>query len=361
MTAIVDTGRERFKSLLRKIGSGEHTSKGLTRQEAAEAMEMMLTAAASPAQIGAFLIAHRIRRPEPQELAGMLDTYRAYGPKLVDPSGTAGTYGQANQPICFGMPFDGRSRTAPLYPLTALLLISTGRPVVLHGAGRMPVKYGVTASELFAALGLELRGLTLEQVQEGLNQRGLALLHQPDHFPLAEELIPYREDLGKRPPVASLELLWSAHQGTHLLVSGFVHPPTESRAWQALELAGERHVVTVKGLEGSTDLPTSRACVTAVVRDRRSQRHILHPRDHGCFAQEHPYVEASEWAELAQTALEGDGPLFLPLLWNGACYLWFSSEELSLDEALDCTRQLLREGAVKQTLADLRNWRRTLR
>ena len=57
-----------FKQLLRKIGSGEHTSKGLTRSEADEAMELMLTGGASDVQIGAFLIAHRIRRPEPQEL-----------------------------------------------------------------------------------------------------------------------------------------------------------------------------------------------------------------------------------------------------------------------------------------------------
>ena len=63
-----------FKQLLRKIGSGEHTSKGLTRNEADEAMELMLTGGASDVQIGAFLIAHRIRRPEPQELTGMLDT-----------------------------------------------------------------------------------------------------------------------------------------------------------------------------------------------------------------------------------------------------------------------------------------------
>ena len=64
--------RERFKQLLRKIGSGEHTSKGLSRNEADEALELMLTGGASDVQIGAFLIAHRIRRPEPQELTGML-------------------------------------------------------------------------------------------------------------------------------------------------------------------------------------------------------------------------------------------------------------------------------------------------
>ena len=126
------------------------------------------------------------------------------------------------------MPFDGRSRTAPIYPLTALVLAAAGLPVVLQGAGRMPVKYGVSSVELFQSIGLPWAQQPLSRLQDCLDQANLALVHQPDHFPAAESLIPYREDLGKRPPVASLELLWTAHQGEHLLVSGFVHPPTEA-------------------------------------------------------------------------------------------------------------------------------------
>jgi anthranilate phosphoribosyltransferase len=265
--------RLRFRTYLGKVGSGEHTSSGLSREEAADAMELMLDGAASPAQIGAFLIAHRIRRPEPQELTGMLDVYRRRGPTLT-----------SREPaVCFGMPFDGRSRTAPIYPLTALVLAAAGIPVVLQGGSRMPVKFGVTAAELFESLGLRLIGQSLSQVQASLDRWKLALVHQPDHFPEAESLVPIRDDIGKRPPLASLELMWTAHQGDHLLVSGFVHPPTEARAWEALRLAGETNVLTVKGLEGSTDLPISRACVTGLCQGGDSERLILHPRDHGCY------------------------------------------------------------------------------
>ena len=61
----------RFRELLAKVGSGEHTSTGLTRAEACEAMDLMLLGQVSDAQLGAFLIAHRIRRPSPIELTGM--------------------------------------------------------------------------------------------------------------------------------------------------------------------------------------------------------------------------------------------------------------------------------------------------
>ena len=343
--------RERFKQLLRKIGSGEHTSKGLSRNEADEAMELMLTGGASDVQIGAFLIAHRIRRPEPQELTGMLDTYRRLGPCLRS---------EPNQrrPICFGMPFDGRSRTAPIYPLTALLLVAAGQPVVLQGGRRMPVKYGVTASELFSSIGLDLHGMTIQEVQTGFNLHGLALIHQPDHFPIGEALIPARDDLGKRPPLASAELLWTAHQGHHLLVSGFVHPPTESRAWQALEIAGETNVVTVKGLEGGTDLPVSRAGITARVQiPSDPERHIVHPRDHGCFGDDPKWESEETWAAQAKEALLGHGPMAHSLRWNTGCYFWLSGLSESLQDGVDRAKSMQDKGNGNSILERLISWR----
>jgi hypothetical protein len=77
--------RARFRELIGKVGSGEHTSTGLNREEARTAMDLMLQGQVSEAQLGAFLIAHRIRRPLPLELAGMLDSYRCHGPVLRTP------------------------------------------------------------------------------------------------------------------------------------------------------------------------------------------------------------------------------------------------------------------------------------
>lgn len=344
------TGKERFKQHLRKVGSGEHTSRGLSRLEAADALELILHEEATPAQIGAFLIAHRIRRPEPQELAGMLDTYRDLGPVLKSAA-------DATPPVCFGMPFDGRTRTAPIYPLTTLVLLAARQPVVLQGGSRMPIKYGVTAQELFNALGLDLSGVTIEEVQQGFEAHGFALVHQPEHFPLAESLISYREDLGKRPPVASLELLWTPHQGEHLLVSGFVHPPTESRAWDALHQAGETHLVTVKGLEGGTDLPIGRACITATVSDGVPERKILHPRDHGCHEKDVEWADLETWTEQAENALDNKGPLCSAMRWNAGAYLWLSGQASDLAAGISSAESLIQSGAARAVLDQLCAWR----
>lgn len=324
--------RARFRELIGMVGSGEHTSTGLSRAEAREAIELMLGGRVDDAQLAAFLIAHRIRRPTPLELSGMLEAYRALGPTLRTPGRRA---------LCFGVPYDGRSRTAPLLPPLALVLAAEGLPVVLHGGDPMPVKFGVTLAELFAALGIEWRGLSLEALQGRLDRHGLALTHQPDHFPAAERLVAIRDAIGKRPPVASLELLWTPHQGERLLVSGFVHPPTESRAWEALTAVQENDLLTVKGLEGSTDLPTSRAGITARVRHGAVERVLLHPRDHGITAAEQAWQGLDAWRDDALAALRGEGPLAEALTWNLAAYLWFAGRLAGLPEALDHARALL--------------------
>jgi anthranilate phosphoribosyltransferase len=205
----------------------------------------------------------------------------------------------------------------------------------------MPVKFGVTLAELFAGLGIEWRGLPLEKVQQRLDRHGLALTHQSDHFPAAEALVPIRDQIGKRPPVASLELLWTPHHGDHLLVSGFVHPPTESRAWEALAQAGEREVLTIKGLEGSTDLPTTRAGITARLRNGAPERILLHPRDHGIDAPEVAWTDLETWRDQALAALAGEGPLAPALLWNLGALLWLSDRFADLPAALEQARALL--------------------
>ncbi|MCP9850964.1 anthranilate phosphoribosyltransferase family protein [Cyanobium sp. Morenito 9A2] len=338
----------RFRELLAKVGSGEHTSTGLSRGEAREAMDLMLAGEVGEAQLGAFLIAHRIRRPSPIELTGMLDSYRAHGPVLRSPG---------RRPLCFGVPYDGRSRTAPLVPMVALLLAASGQPVVLHGGDPMPVKYGVTLAELFAVLGIEWRGLPLAAVQARLDDHNLALTHQPLHFSAADRLRPVRDAIGKRPPVASLELLWTPHQGEHLLVSGFVHPPTESRAWEALAAAGETDLLTVKGLEGSTDLPTTRAGITARVRQGVVERLILHPRDHGIASEEVRWESLEAWGTQARQALVGEGPLAEALVWNLGALLWLSEACSGLEEGVQQARALLAARAgerLRAALAEVR-------
>ncbi len=336
-----------FREFVQKVGSGVHTGKDLSREEAATATRMMLLQEATPAQIGAFMIAHRIKRPTSEELAGMLDAYEQVGPKLQpwgigngkEDGGTRG-YGDAesflerspnfrasSQPVTvFGTPYDGRSRTAPVTPLSALILATVGIPVVMHGGDCMPTKYGVPLIEIWQGLGVDFSKLTLSAVQQLLETTNFGFIYLPQHFPQAHGLVPYRDQIGKRPPTATMELIWSPYAGDVHMVAGYVHPPTETRFRDTCALRGVSNFTLVKGLEGSCDLPCDRTAIIAISRsgaDSDFERLLLHPRDYGFAGSEVPLDSTTELLTQLQDVLNGkSSQLMQAAIWNGGFYLW---------------------------------------
>jgi len=338
-----------FRDLLKKVGSGSHTSKPLTREEAAIAGRMMLTQEASPAQIGAFLIAHRIKRPVPEELAGLLDAYADVGPILPAI--------QHPTPVAvLGCPYDGRSRTAPVTPITALMLAAANVPTLLHGGDRMPTKYGLPFLSIWHHWGLPLDQLNLEQVHALLQLTHFGFVYLPRHFPTAHALVGYREEIGKRPPIATIELFWCPYGGKAHVVSGFVHPPTEGLARETFALQNQTLFTTVKGMEGSCDLPFSRTAIIGMAEpDGRFERLLLHPQDYGFGNKDVPLGEEADYLVQLSAALAGKpDPLTEAAIWNGGFYLWRFGVCPTLEEGFAKAKDLLTSGVVAAKLAEIK-------
>jgi anthranilate phosphoribosyltransferase len=339
-----------FRELLKKVGSGNHTGENLTRVEAATAAKMMLLGEATPAQIGAFLIAHRIKRPTGEELAGMLDTYDELGPKLQP-------IGAARPVIVLGIPYDGRTRTAPISHVTALMLAAAGQPVVMHGGDRLPTKYGLPLVEVWQGLGIDWTTLPLLTTQQVFQQTGIGFIYQPQHFPLTEIIWQYRDQLGKRPPLATMELIWCPYAGDAHIIAGFVHPPTEAMFRSALELRGVTKYTFVKGLEGSCDLPRDRTAIIGLsTPDTNQQIEHLHlvPREYGFTTKNVPLETTAELLTEIQDVLAGKpGELLQTALWNGGFYLWQSGICSDLRSGIAKAEELLTSGAVAAKLKEL--------
>jgi anthranilate phosphoribosyltransferase len=340
-----------FRELLQKVGSGTHTSKDLTRSEAAEAIRMMLTQEATPAQIGAFLIAHRIKRPTGEELAGILDAYDQLGPKLQPIA--------SSHPVTvLGIPYDGRSRTAPLSPITALILAAANCPVIMHGGDRMPTKYGVPLIDVWQGLGVNW-ALTLDQVQTVLEQTGLGLIYLPRHFPLAQALVPYRDQIGKRPPLATVELIWLPYAGNAHLVAGFVHPPTETMFTETFALRGLTQFTTVKGLEGSCDLPRDRTAIIGISQPNGEaplERLLLSCRDYDLAGKDVLLTSTAQVVDDIKAVLQGEASdLMQSAIWNGGFYLWRCGVSPDLQTGLAQAEALLVSGQVRATLQQLKS------
>ena len=336
-----------FRELLKKIGSGVHTGENLNRQEAAEAMRMMLQELATPAQIGAFLIAHRIKRPTGEELAGMLDAYYEFGPQLQSVD--------SDRPVVvLGCPYDGRSRTAPITAIVALLLAAAGQPVVMHGSDRMPTKYGIPAIEIWQGLGADWTTLSLPEVQKVLAKTGLAFVYLPNHFPGATSLVPYRDQIGKRPPLSTMELIWAPVAPPHHIAAGFVHPPTENMFRDALALHGVENFTTVKGLEGSCDLPRERTAIVGLIKNTQFERLHLNPRDYGFGGHNPPLSSTAELIKNLQASLQNKpSELMQSALWNGGFYLWRFGLASSLEEGFATAETLLASAKVAHKLQEL--------
>lgn len=343
-----------FRELLKKIGSGTHTGENLEREEATIATRMMLVGEATPAQIGGFMIAHRIKRPTGAELAGMLDAYDELGPKL---EAITGRFSQ--RLLVFGSPYDGRSRTAPLSPITALILATAGVAVILHGGDRMPTKEGTPLVEIWKSLGVDWSPFSLPQVQQILTTTGIGFVYLPHHFPQAQTLVTYREEIGKRPPFATLELMWCPYAGAAEVVSGFVHPPTEIMMREAYRLRGATSatavsLTTVKGLEGSCDLPRERTALIGLTSPHESflERLRLHPHEYGMKGKDTGLEEAIPMT--MQAVLRGEpSELMLSILWNAGFYLWRSGIAPDIADGIAKAKLLLQQQLVKEKLTEL--------
>ncbi|MEB3227418.1 MAG: anthranilate phosphoribosyltransferase family protein [Synechocystis sp.] len=340
-----------FRDLLKKIASGPHTSRSLTRQEAQAAMALMLNQTATPAQIGAFLIAHRIMRPTGTELAGMLDAYDDLGPNIPALA--------VEKPVTIlSQPYDGRDRTIPLTPLTTLVLAAAGYPVLQHGGDRMPTKYGVPLIDLWHGLGVDWRGLTLAQVHDRLTQTQGGFVYLPEQFPQAQGLVPYREEIGKRPPIATLELIWSPYGGPRHIVAGFVHPPTEGMIRDALFLRGEHQFTTIKGLEGSCDLPRDHPAIIGLYSldggEIQFTRLCLHARDYGLGGKDPAWTTLPAAIALMQDTLAGKETALLPsLLWNSGFHLWQLGQLTDITAGIELAQSLVQSQQVTQKLSQL--------
>ncbi|BAZ44728.1 glycosyl transferase, family 3-like protein [Chondrocystis sp. NIES-4102] len=344
---------DEFRELLKRIASGTHTSKDLTRTESAIATKMMLLQQATPAQIGAFMVAHRIKRPTPEELAGILDTFDLLGAKLkINPQ-------HQHQPVILGNPYDGRSRTVPVTIITALILATADIPVVMHGGDCLPTKYGIPLVEIWQQLGIDFRSFDLTQTQNIYNQSYLGFIYLPQHFPKANDFFAFRDQIGKRPPFATAELVWCPMEGKSHLVAGFVHPPTELRFRETFEIRGTKDFTLVKGLEGSCDLSRNRTGIIAISNPNNEEgfeRILLDPIKYGLNGSDITLESLEQGINLIKQVINGSNNELLPAaILNAGFYLWRFGKAESLESGFSLTETMLTTKKVAAKFTQLQH------
>lgn len=181
-----------FARFVNILGRGKSKTRSLTRDEAREAMDMILAGSVLPEQLGAFLMLLRVKEETGEEIAGFVEALRAAFAKPA-----------SAPPVDLDWPsYAGKSRQLPWYLLAALALARSGRRVLMHGldghtAGR------VYSGETLARLGVPV-ARDAEEAARHLQLANFAYLSLEKVSPQMAELIALRPILGLRSPVHTL-------------------------------------------------------------------------------------------------------------------------------------------------------------
>ncbi|MEO7246162.1 MAG: DNA-binding protein YbiB [Rubrivivax sp.] len=132
---------------LKEIARGKDGARALDATRAEDLLRQIYAGEASDVQVGAFLIAMRIKGESAQELAGFLAATRA----CIAPSIAEALRRSEDAPRVWLPSYNGARKLPNLTGLLAGLLAREGLAVVVHGPALDPLR--VTSHAVFAALG----------------------------------------------------------------------------------------------------------------------------------------------------------------------------------------------------------------
>ncbi|WP_426427240.1 glycosyl transferase family protein [Pseudomonas palmensis] len=227
-----------FAQFVRILGKGKRGARGLTREEAREAMGMLLDGKVEQTQLGAFLMLLRHKEESPEELAGFTEAVRQ---RVQAP------------PIAVDLDwpsYAGKKRHLPWFLLAAKCLAKNGVRILLHGGGAH------TAGRLYTEQVLEQVQIPLcrdwASVASALDEHCIAFIPLQDWAPRLQHMIDLRNTLGLRSPIHSLARVLNPLRARCGLQSIF-HPGYQAVHREASRLLGDTAIV-VKGDGGEIEI-----------------------------------------------------------------------------------------------------------
>lgn len=172
--------------IIKEIGRGKNAARDLNRDDARALFSAMLANDIPDLQLGAVLIALRIKGESLEELAGFLEACEASYPHLVAPVNTV--------PVVIPA-YNGARQLPNLTPLLALLIAREGVPVLVQGVTRDAGR--VSTCEVFAAMGITA-ARSCGEAQEQLVARNLAFMPLDLLAPPLARVLALRGDIGVR-------------------------------------------------------------------------------------------------------------------------------------------------------------------
>ncbi len=328
-----------LKPLIGKVADGN----SLTQDEATHAFDIIMSGEASPAQIGGFLMALRVRGESVAEITGAATTMRAKALKVAAPAGAIDIVGTGG---------DG-SGSYNISTAAAIVTAACGVPVAKHGNRNLSSKSG--ASDVLAALGVNLDA-DLVHVEQAIAEAGIGFLMAPLYHGAMKHVGGPRVELGTRTIFNLLGPLTNP-AGVKRQFSGAF-----SRDWivpmaTVLGNLGCERAWVVHGSDGLDELTTTGPSYVADLNDGKVTTFEVSPEDAGIALAQPDDLKGGDPAHNARAlkaVLTGEpGPYRDVVLYNTAAALLIADKATDLKEGVSQAQVAIDDGSAYETLDKL--------
>jgi anthranilate phosphoribosyltransferase len=317
---------------------------GLSREEARSVMEEVMRGEATPAQIGGFLVALRLKGETADEIAGCAEAMRAHvlavTPKRSDLVDTAGTGG------------DGAG-TFNISTAAALVAAAAGAGVAKHGNRAVSSASG--SADVLEALGFELE-LDPGRIERSIDKLGFGFLFAPSHHPAMRHAGPVRRELGARTVFNVLGPLTNP-AGARAQVVGVYAAELVPTIADVLARLGAHRAFVVHGAGGIDELSPAGPNLVCEVVCGKVRRREIDPRDVGvarCAPEDLSGGTPAENAETIRRIFAGEtGARRDAVLLNAAGAIAAGGHAADLEEGYGLAAEAVNTGAAGERLDEL--------
>ncbi|MCG5077178.1 DNA-binding protein YbiB [Paraburkholderia tagetis] len=204
---------------IKEIGRGPHGARSLSPEDTQMLYTAMLDGRVPELELGAVLLAYRLKGETAAELATMLAAAHASFAPIAVTEGTENTKG-TYRPVSIPS-YNGARKQPNLVPLLALLLAREGVPTLVHGVTEDPGR--VTSAEIFAALNLPAARDHAE-IEAQLRERRAAFASIETLAPKLARLLSLRRRMGVRNSTHTLVKLLQPFAQPGLRLVNYTHP-----------------------------------------------------------------------------------------------------------------------------------------
>ncbi|MEM8975323.1 MAG: anthranilate phosphoribosyltransferase [Pseudomonadota bacterium] len=328
-----------LRGLVQKVSTGA----SLTRVEIQTALKSMMTGEATAAQMGAFLMAMRVRGETVDEITGAAEFLRAHMTGVTAPSdavdivGTGGdSHGTYNVSTC-----------------AALVAAGAGLKVAKHGNRSVSSKAG--ASDVLSALGVKL-DITPDTVSQCIDDAGVGFMWAPLHHPAMKHWAPVRAELGVRTIFNVLGPICNPAGVKRQIVGVYSLDLVEPIA-HVLNNLGSEHVWVVHGHDGMDEMTTTGATRVAELRGGMVKTFEVTPADAGLLPARLSDLMGGDAetnaAAIRDVLADKKGPFRDIVLLNTAAALVVAGKADSLGAGVDLAAGAIQSGAARGALDKL--------